>query len=44
MENALEGEFDALDAQYAECVPSITELLERYLEQHEDEFIEYDAG
>lgn len=38
------GEFDDPDVQYAECVPSIAELLERYLDEHEDEFIEYDAG
>lgn len=43
VENAPRGEFDDLDVQYAACVPSITELLERYLDQHEDEFIDYDA-
>jgi hypothetical protein len=44
VENALEGEFDDFDAQYAACVPSITELLERYLDQYESEFIDYTAG
>ena len=43
VENALEGEFDEYDHRYAHCEPSIIEALERYLDQHEAEFIEYDG-
>ena len=32
-----------LDERFSACEPSITELLERYLDQHEAEFIEFVA-
>lgn len=44
VDEALEDEFGDLDARYASCEPSITALLEQYLDRHEAEFIEYDAG
>jgi hypothetical protein len=37
---ALAGEFDAFDSAFYTCEPSIHQLLERYLEQHRDRFVE----
>jgi Domain of unknown function (DUF4375) len=44
IENALNGEFDDLDARYPECEPSVIMLLEDYLDLHETAFLEFDAG
>ena len=35
-----ESEFLDLDSMYQECVPSISELLERYLHENVDQFIQ----
>ena len=40
---ALEGEFSDLDAQFYDCIPTMRQFLERYLDQNETEFIEYEA-
>lgn len=40
VEAALEGEFEDFDTRYSVCEPSVTELLETYLEQHEAEFLD----
>jgi hypothetical protein len=37
---ALEGHYDELDSRFYACQPSISDLLERFLDQHFDEFIE----
>jgi hypothetical protein len=39
-ETALEGEFDEYDQAFYACQPTITELLQAYLEVNEAEFIE----
>jgi hypothetical protein len=39
VERALEGEFDELDESYYESAPSVSDLLEQYLECHKDQFI-----
>src|SRR5262249_49681604 len=44
IENALNGEFDDFDARYAECDPSVLMLLEGYLDRHETDFLEFEAG
>jgi hypothetical protein len=40
VETALKGEFDSFDSAYHGCEPSIQKLLEYYLDQHKDHFIE----
>jgi hypothetical protein len=44
IENALNGEFDDFDVRYAECDPSVIMLLEGYLDRHETDFLEFEAG
>ena len=39
-----EGEFLDLDAAYHECEPTVTSLLEEYLREHRDEFIQFEEG
>ena len=41
-ENALEGEFAELDSTYYACSPTITDRLEAYLAEHQDEFVVID--
>lgn len=36
-----QGHFDEHDSRYYECTPEITELLQRYLDNHADDFIEF---
>lgn len=38
-DEALEGKFDDIDSEYYSCEPAIQDLLEKYLENYEDEFI-----
>jgi Domain of unknown function (DUF4375) len=39
VEVALEGEFDDLDREFHDCRPSLVEALQKYLEQHQGEFV-----
>ena len=41
VEQALEGDFEDLDLRFYSCSPEINFFLERYLDQHETEFIDY---
>ena len=38
---AMEGPFDEQDAAYYDCAPEMTDLLQRYLDSHTDDFIEF---
>lgn len=38
---AFEGKFDDVDSKYYNCVPTIHDLLEKYLEKYEKEFLFY---
>ena len=40
-EIALEGEFDKLDSEYHRASPTLTELMEQYLHNNINEFIEF---
>lgn len=40
-EIALEGEFDKLDGEYYKASPTLTELMEEYLNNNTNEFIEF---
>ncbi|MBI4312681.1 MAG: DUF4375 domain-containing protein [Chloroflexi bacterium] len=40
VETGLEQEFEDLDSAYYNCKPTITDLLEKWLDQNFDEFIE----
>ena len=39
VEEALEGKFDEIDSEYYDCEPTIHDLLEKYLEEYEEDFI-----
>ncbi len=39
VDEALEGEYEDFDNEYYEVTPSITELLEKYLEKHKEDFV-----
>ncbi len=42
IEEALEEQFEDMDSEYYDCKPTIPNLLEKYLENHEKEFIVLD--
>lgn len=39
IEEALKGKFNAIDSEYYSCEPTIGDLLEKYLQKYEEEFI-----
>ena len=39
VDEALEEKFDDIDSEYYSCEPTIQDLLEKYLENYEEEFI-----
>ena len=41
VERALQGDFDDLDSAYYGCDPPVTDLLERFLDRNEGEFIKW---
>jgi hypothetical protein len=40
VEEALAGEFEQFDGDYHQCSPTIADLLETYLQAHQDSFVE----
>ena len=40
VDTALEGEYDDFDSEYYDCTPEITNLLDDYLKNYRDSFVE----